>query len=79
MAKKPDYDGDTALQDAPAAPKNETARDRFINRCLHDWALQEFMLQRGCDPGTTLVQSLAHKAGRMFDQLFANRPITSNL
>lgn len=79
MARKtdlPDQD-DIAVLDSP--PTRETARDRFINRCLHDWGRDQFLADRGCDPNKGHVDKLVEKASRLFDRLFADRPVTSNL
>lgn len=84
MARKPEAESDTALLDAPPAQEKpqltmHEARERFINRCLHDYALGEFIAQRGCDPSPVLVEGLIKRAGRIFDALFEKRPVTNNL
>lgn len=94
MAKKPESESSTALLDAPTtaaeqkpalpqpsttAPTMREARERFINRCLHDWGREQFLADRGCDPAPGHVDKLVEKAGRMFDRLFEKRPVTNNL
>jgi hypothetical protein len=88
MAKRTHDDGDTAVMDQPettaeaqpAKPLTRTeARDAFVNRCLRDWGLEQFLNDRGCKPEAGHVDSLVEKATRLFDRLFEKRPITSNL
>lgn len=83
MAKRTHEDGDTALLDQPeteAAPlTREQARDSFVNRCLSEWGVAQFLAERGCDPKAEHVANLHEKAKRLFDRLFDKRPITSNL
>lgn len=87
MVKRNHDEGDTALLDtdetqAPqAAPKltRAEARDIFINKCLRDWGVEQFLNDRGCKPEAGHVDTLVEKSGRLFDRLFEKRPITSNL
>lgn len=77
MAKRSETD--TALLDAPTELTRGQARDNFINKCLHDWGVAQFMAERGCDPAPGHIDKLIEKAGRMFDRLFEKRPVTDNI
>lgn len=80
MARKQSIDSDTlVLEPEEYVLTRQEARDRFVNRCLLVWGVEQFVAEKACRPADGHVEKMVIKAEGLFDLLFGKRPITANM